>query len=79
VLSNVDPIPTTDAIALKDRLRRQMTGTVRWREISLQLPEVSVGRVVEVGPGKILTGIIKRTCPDLLLENVSSMADLPQT
>lgn len=78
VLSNVDPTPAIAAIVLKDRLRRQMTGTVRWREISLQFPEVSVGRVVEVGPGKVLTGIIKRTCPDLLLENVSSVADLPQ-
>jgi [acyl-carrier-protein] S-malonyltransferase len=31
---------------------------------------------VEVGPGKVLAGIIKRTCPDLVLENVSGMAHL---
>jgi [acyl-carrier-protein] S-malonyltransferase len=77
VLSNVDPVPSTDAAVLKDRLRRQMTGTVRWREISLQLPELAVERVVEVGPGKVLIGIIKRTCPDLMLETVGSVADLP--
>ncbi|MCL6436394.1 MAG: ACP S-malonyltransferase [Leptolyngbyaceae cyanobacterium HOT.MB2.61] len=76
VLSNVDPAPATDANLLKDRLSRQMTGTVRWREISLKMPEEGIERVVEVGPGKVLTGIIKRTCPNLVLENISSAADL---
>jgi [acyl-carrier-protein] S-malonyltransferase len=78
VLSNVDPIPAIDANLLKQRLSRQMTGTVRWREISLRLPDEGIDRVVEVGPGKVLTGIIKRTCPDLVLENVGSLAELPQ-
>ncbi len=78
VLSNVEPAPTTDASALKSRLSQQMTGSVRWREISLRLPEEGVDRVVEIGPGKVLTGIIKRTCPTLVLENISSVAELPQ-
>jgi [acyl-carrier-protein] S-malonyltransferase len=78
VLSNVDPIPAIDANLLKQRLSRQMTGTVRWREISLRLPDEGIDRVVEVGPGKVLTGIIKRTCPNLVLENVGSLAELPQ-
>ncbi len=77
VLSNVDPTPEMDGDRLKERLARQMTGTVRWREISLQLPEIGVDRVVEVGPGKVLIGIIKRTCPDLVLENVGGVAELP--
>ncbi len=77
VLSNVEPEPATDAAVLKDRLRRQMTGTVRWREISLQLPALGVERVVEVGPGKVLNGIIKRTCGELKLENVGTVAELP--
>jgi [acyl-carrier-protein] S-malonyltransferase len=77
VLSNVDPTPATDAQVLKDRLNRQMTGTVRWREISLRMPEEGIERVIEVGPGKVLTGIIKRTSPNLMLENIGSLADLP--
>ena len=76
VLSNVDPTPTTDAALLKDRLLRQMTGSVRWREISLRLSEEGIEKVIEIGPGKVLTGLIKRTCPDLALANVSSLADL---
>lgn len=77
VLSNVDPTPTTDPAQLKQRLTQQMTGSVRWREISLHLPELGVDRVVEVGPGKVLTGIMKRTIGDVSLENVGSAADLP--
>lgn len=77
VLSNVEPIPSVDADILKERLIRQMTGSVRWREISLQLPVQGISQVVEIGPGKVLTGLIKRTCPDLTLENVGSVAELP--
>ncbi|MGE5660544.1 MAG: ACP S-malonyltransferase [Actinomycetota bacterium] len=77
VLSNVEPNPTTNAGVLKNRLTQQMTKGVRWREISLQLPLEGIERVVEIGPGKVLTGLIKRTCPDLALQNVSGLADLP--
>jgi [acyl-carrier-protein] S-malonyltransferase len=76
VLSNVDPTPATDAAVLKDRLSRQMTGSVRWREISLQFTEAGIEQVIEVGPGKVLMGIIKRTCPAVTLKNIGSLADL---
>lgn len=69
VLSNVDPTPATDGEILKERLVRQMTGSVRWREICLQLAEQGIQKVIEVGPGQVLTGLIKRTCPGLTLEN----------
>ena len=77
VLSNVEPVPTVKADVLKNRLQRQMTGSVRWREISMQLPEEGIKQVVEIGPGKVLTGLIKRMCPDLVLENIGSLAELP--
>ena len=76
VLSNVDPTPSTDAETLKQRLRAQMTGSVRWREISLQLPEVGIDTVIEVGPGNVLTGLIKRTCKGLTLVNIGTLDQL---
>lgn len=75
VLSNVEPVPAVEADILKQRLMQQMTGSVRWWEIALSLPEQEIGRVVEIGPGKVLTGLIKRTCSGLNLENVRSAAD----
>ncbi|MEH2045847.1 ACP S-malonyltransferase [Nostoc sp.] len=77
VLSNVEPIPSIDAEILKQRLNKQMTGSVRWREICLQLPANGIERVMEIGPGKVLTGLIKRNSPDLILQNIQRATDLP--
>ncbi|MEQ8996534.1 MAG: ACP S-malonyltransferase [Coleofasciculus sp. B1-GNL1-01] len=77
VLSNAEPIPATEAAVLKERLQRQMTGSVRWREISLHLSKEGIEKVVEIGPGKVLTGLIKRMCRDASLENIGSLSDLP--
>jgi [acyl-carrier-protein] S-malonyltransferase len=77
VVSNVEPTPTVDTEILKQRLIKQMTGSVRWREISLLLPTIGIERVVEIGPGNVLTGLIKRTSPDLSLENIRNAAELP--
>ncbi len=76
VLSNVDPTPATKAEVLKARLMTQMTGSVRWREISLQLAAEGIEEVTEIGPGNALTGLIKRTCPDIALKNIQRAADL---
>ncbi|MBD2518492.1 ACP S-malonyltransferase [Nostoc sp. FACHB-973] len=77
VLSNIEPIASIDAEILKQRLNKQMTGSVRWREISLQLPANGIQQVIEIGPGKVLTGLIKRSSPDLILKNINNAADLP--
>ena len=49
-----------------------MTSSVRWREIMLQLPQLEITNVIEVGPGKVLCGLIKRTCRDINLEAIST-------
>ncbi|MBD2209230.1 ACP S-malonyltransferase [Calothrix sp. FACHB-156] len=77
VVSNVEPIPTVDAETLKQRLIQQMTGSVRWREISLLLPTQGIEEVIEIGPGNVLTGLIKRTTPGLSLKNIRNAAELP--
>ncbi|GET36380.1 ACP S-malonyltransferase [Microseira wollei] len=75
VLSNVAPVPSVDGNVLKQRLTQQMTGSVRWREIQAELPKQGIEQVIEIGPGKVLTGLIKRACPDLTLVNIGSAAD----
>jgi [acyl-carrier-protein] S-malonyltransferase len=77
VISNVDPSnPTQDGEQLKKYLIQQMTSSVRWREIMLKLPDVGVEKAIEVGPGKVLTGLIKRTTPAIELENISQLANI---
>ena len=76
VISNTDPTPSTDGKELKQRLSEQMTSSVRWREIMLQLSQLEVTDVVEVGPGKVLCGLIKRTCRDISLEAIVTVAQI---
>ena len=76
VLSNVAPLPTTDGSKLKAQIDSQITGAVRWREISLQLPELGIQHAIEVGPGKVLGGLIKRTCESISMAQVSGLSDL---
>ncbi len=76
ILSNIDPTPTIDADTIKQRLIQQMTGGVRWREIMLQLPSEGVVEVIEVGPGKVLTGLLKRSHKNLKLINIDSLTNL---
>ncbi|HEY9823829.1 MAG TPA: ACP S-malonyltransferase [Stenomitos sp.] len=76
VIANVDPTPSCEASVLKERLMKQMTGPVRWREIGLTFTQMGIETVVEVGPGKVLTGLVKRTCPSVQLLNKGTLADL---
>lgn len=76
VISNAEPTAVTEGIVLKQRVSQQMTSPVRWRETSLKFLDEGIDRVIEIGPGKVLTGIIKRTCPNLALQNVGSLAEI---
>jgi [acyl-carrier-protein] S-malonyltransferase len=64
VISAVSAEPFDDVRA---RLVQALTGPVRWREVLLALHERGVTRFVEVGPGKVLTGLAKRTLKDVEL------------
>jgi [acyl-carrier-protein] S-malonyltransferase len=76
VIANVEPTPVSDAATLQARLMAQMTGPVRWREIGLALQEMGVEEVIEVGPGKVLTGLVKRTCPTMKLTQMGTLANV---
>jgi [acyl-carrier-protein] S-malonyltransferase len=76
VLSNADPHPETSAAVLKDRLRQQMTMGVRWRETMEHLQSAGISTAVEIGPGNVLSGLIKRSCPGLGTAQIAGAGDL---
>ena len=76
VLSNTDPTPETSAAALKTRLTKQMTTGVRWRETMQRLEAEGIATAVEIGPGNVLSGLIKRSCPGISTAQIASAADL---
>jgi [acyl-carrier-protein] S-malonyltransferase len=66
VLSAVTAEPFED---VREQLAQALTMPVRWRETMLELHDRGVERFVEVGPGRVLTGLVKRTLRDVELVN----------
>ena len=76
VLSNTDPSPETSGAALKARLRNQMTTGVRWRETMERFSTDGIDTTVEIGPGNVLSGLIKRSCEGVSTAQIAGAADL---
>ncbi|MBW3041198.1 ACP S-malonyltransferase [Prochlorococcus marinus] len=76
ILSNVDPTPTLKGEVLKDRLKKQMTTGVRWRETMNVMQNEGVTTMVEIGPGNVLSGLAKRSMKGILTSQISNASDL---
>jgi [acyl-carrier-protein] S-malonyltransferase len=63
LVANVEAAPIREPEAIRDALVRQVTGTVRWRESIARMAADGVTSFVEVGAGKVLTGLVKRIAP----------------
>jgi [acyl-carrier-protein] S-malonyltransferase len=76
VVNNVDVSVENDADKIKDALLRQLYLPVRWTESVLYLSDQGVTDIIEVGPGKVLTGLNKRINKSLVLSSFSQPSDL---
>jgi [acyl-carrier-protein] S-malonyltransferase len=76
LVANVLARPITDANEIRDRLVQQVTGTVRWRESITWLADNGVDTFVEVGTGKVLTGMVKRIAKEATGMAVNSPEDI---
>ena len=74
--SNVEAVPVTDSSRVKELLTRQVSGTVRWREIMEHMLADGVDTFVEIGPGKTLTGFLRKISRDVTVRNVAVVEDL---
>jgi len=77
VIANVDAEPKRTAGAAIDALIRQVSSPVRWESVVQRLASEGVTRYVEVGPGKALSGMIKRIADGATILNVEGPGDLP--
>ncbi|MCU0766261.1 MAG: ACP S-malonyltransferase [Gammaproteobacteria bacterium] len=76
VLHNVDVAVADSPAALRDRLARQLHSPVRWVETVQRMAHDGVGLVVECGPGKVLSGLVKRIDKNLEAAAVFDAASL---
>jgi [acyl-carrier-protein] S-malonyltransferase len=76
LVSNVDASPIGTPTAVRNALIRQVVSPVRWVEAVHKMIAMGVRHFVEVGPGSVLTGLIKRIDPSVELTNVSDVASI---
>jgi [acyl-carrier-protein] S-malonyltransferase len=78
VVANVDARPNSDAARVKELLVRQVDGPVRWEASVRAMAEEGVTQALEIGPGKVLAGLVKRIAKDLKVLSVGDVASLDQ-
>ena len=76
VITNVEAVPNQDASRVRDLLVRQVSAPVRWQETIACMVKLGVSRYIEIGPGKVLSGLVKRMAKESTIQNVQNVADV---
>jgi [acyl-carrier-protein] S-malonyltransferase len=78
VISNVSALPMSRASEVKTELPLQIVSPVRWHQSIATMSAAGVTTFAEFGPGKVLTGMVRRLAPGATLVNVSTFKDAQQ-
>lgn len=76
VIANVTADIVIDPNQIRDLLAKQITGSVRWRETMLFLASQGVEEIIEIGSGKVLAGLVGRTCSNIKSKSIQNSEDL---
>ncbi|MEK7313021.1 MAG: ACP S-malonyltransferase [Deltaproteobacteria bacterium] len=76
LISNVEAVPSSDNSKVRNLLKRQLTDPVKWVDIIKRMRSEGVEATIEIGPGKVLSGLVKRIEKDIQTFNFSSPDDL---
>ena len=76
VYHNCTALPAQTPEEIKANLARQVAGSVRWEGCLRRAAAAGADTVIEFGPGTVLTGLAKRTLPELKLVNINSVEAL---
>ena len=76
IVNNVTANPEENSVEIKKLLVKQIFSTVKWRQSILKMSEEGVKNFVEIGPGKVLTGMVKRTIKDVNCFSINSISDI---
>lgn len=77
VYANVTAQPVRDAGGIRRLLLQQLTSPVRWEESVAAMASDGALTFVEIGPGKVLQGLVKRILPNVALQGIDKYSDLP--
>ena len=76
IINNVTATPETNIINIKKLLVNQIASTVKWRESIIYMVEKGVKNLIEIGPGKVLTSMAKRSTNNLNYFSINSILDI---
>jgi [acyl-carrier-protein] S-malonyltransferase len=76
VIANTTATPLATAEAVKTELRNQLTSPVQWQRTIEYMVKQGVSTFIEIGPGKVLTGLIKRISKEAKLINIGDLASI---
>jgi [acyl-carrier-protein] S-malonyltransferase len=76
IINNVTAKPVNEPSEIKKLLIEQIYSTVKWRESMIKMSESNVRNYIEIGPGKVLTGMVKRTIKNVNCFSINSIADI---
>jgi len=76
IITNVSASPTNDPADIKKLLVEQIYSKVRWRESILYMANNKITKYLEIGPGKVLTGLVKRILPSANSSSINSIEDI---
>ena len=76
IISNVTGEETQEIEKIKDLLIKQIENPVRWRESVIYMIKNGVRNFIEIGPGKVLSGLVKRIDKTVNVNNINKLEDL---
>ena len=76
IISNVTAQPENNTERIKDLLVEQITSMVKWRESINYMIENGTTEFIEIGPGKVLSGLVKRISRKVKIKNINSIEDM---
>jgi [acyl-carrier-protein] S-malonyltransferase len=79
VYTDCDALLTTDAFAIKEKLVKQIKSPVKWDEIIQNIIESGCDKFVEIGPGKVLSGLLRKIDRSKKALNIEDSASLQKT
>ena len=76
IISNVTAQATNDPNDIKRLLIEQIESPVRWREIVINMIDLNVEKFIEIGPGKVLSGLVKRISGNVNVKSINTVEDI---
>ena len=76
IIYNVTAKPKKQSDEIKNLLIDQIVSTVKWRESIINMSKAGITNFIEVGPGKVLSGMVKRTIKNANCFSINSIADM---